>query len=166
MLLPQLLGGGQAELQGRVLALAEAYGIPVAYIEERTGLELGPARLTVYPPVSSGDANEEGLSFLCTSGYFDLLITGDMASETERKLLDAYRLPDIEVLLVGHHGSQYATSRQLLEAVRPEVGVVSVGAGNRFGHPAAETLDRMELAGMTLFRTDLNGDICIQVHQR
>ena len=166
MLLPQLLGGGQAELQSQVLALAEAYGIPVTYVEERTGLELGPARLTVYPPVSSGDANEEGLSFLCTSGYFDLLITGDMASETERKLLDAYRLPDIEVLLVGHHGSQYATSRQLLEAVRPEVGVVSVGAGNRFGHPAAETLDRMELAGMTLFRTDLNGDICIQVHQR
>lgn len=166
MLLPRLPGGSQAELQGETLALAEAYGIPVSYVEERTRLELGPARLTVYPPVSSGDANEEGLSFLCTSGYFDLLITGDMAAETERRLLDAYRLPDIEVLLVGHHGSQYATSRELLEAVRPEVGVISVGAGNRFGHPAAEALDRMEEAGMALFRTDLNGNILIQVHER
>ena len=89
-----------------------------------------------------------------------------MAAETERRLLDAYRLPDIEVLLVGHHGSKYATSRDLLETVRPEVGVISVGAGNRYGHPAAETLDRMALAGMTLFRTDVNGNIRIQVHQR
>lgn len=166
LLLPQLPGGGQAELQGEVLALAAAHGIPATCIEERTSLALGPARLTVYPPVSAGDANEEGLAFLCTSGYFDLLITGDMAAETERRLLDAYRLPDIEVLLVGHHGSKYATSRDLLETVRPEVGVISVGAGNRYGHPAAETLDRMALAGMTLFRTDVNGNIRIQVHQR
>ena len=111
LLLPQLPGGGQAELQGEVLALAAAHGIPATCIEERTSLALGPARLTVYPPVSAGDANEEGLAFLCTSGYFDLLITGDMAAETERRLLDAYRLPDIEVLLVGHHGSKYEIGR-------------------------------------------------------
>lgn len=166
MLLPQFSGSGQAALQSAALALAREHGIPVTYIEARTQLELGAARLTVYPPVSSGDANEEGLSFLCTSGYFDLLITGDMAAETERRLLEAYRLPDIEVLAVGHHGSKYATSRQLLEAVRPEVGIISVGAGNRFGHPAAEALDRMEQAGMALFRTDLNGNIRIQVHQK
>ena len=166
ILLPQLSGSEQAELQTEVLALAEAYGIPVTYIEERSSLVLGQARLTIYPPVSSGDANEEGLSFLCTSRYFDLLITGDMAAETEGKLLDAYRLPDIEVLLVGHHGSENATSQELLETVRPEVGIISVGAGNRYGHPAAEALDRMETAGMTLFRTDLNGNICVQVHQR
>lgn len=165
LLLPQLLSGEQAELQREVLSLAEQYGMPVTYVEERTELELGPARLTVYPPVSAGDANEEGLSFLCTSGYFDLLITGDMASGTERKLLASYRLPDIEVLIAGHHGSKYATSTELLETARPEVGIISVGAGNRFGHPSAEALDRMTLAGMTLFRTDLHGNILIRVHE-
>lgn len=166
MVLPRLSGSGQAEMQGAVLALAERYGIPVAYIEERTRLELGQAHLTVYPPVSAGDANEEGLSVLCTSGYFDLLITGDMASDTECELLETYRLPDIEVLIAGHHGSKYATSQELLETVRPEVGIISVGAHNGFGHPAAEALDRMTRAGMTLFRTDINGNILIQVHQR
>ena len=88
-----------------------------------------------------------------------------MASGTERKLLASYRLPDIEVLIAGHHGSKYATSTELLETARPEVGIISVGAGNRFGHPSAEALDRMTLAGMTLFRTDLHGNILIRVHE-
>lgn len=121
--------------------------------------------MTVYPPLSEGDANEEGLTFLCTAGEFDLLITGDMGSSTEQELLDTYLLPDIEVLIAGHHGSKYSNSDALLEAVTPEVGIISAGVNNPYGHPAAETVVRMKMAGMTLFRTDLNGNILIRVHQ-
>lgn len=165
LLLPQLSGGGQAELQRELLALAQRYGVPVTCVEERTKIEMGQAQLTVYPPVAVGDTNEEGLTFLCTAGYFDLLITGDMGSSTEREFIKKYALPDIEVLVAGHHGSKSSTSKELLETVTPEVGIISVGTNNRFGHPSPETLDRMTAAGMTLFRTDLHGNILIQVHQ-
>lgn len=167
LLLPQLRESeGQAALQAEVLALAEEHGVGVSYVEEPREAPLGEAALTVYPPLSAGDANEEGLSVLCTAGAFDLLITGDMAASTERELIAAYGLPDIEVLFAGHHGSKFSTSEELLEAVTPEAGVISVGARNTFGHPAREAMERMAFAGMTLYRTDEQGDIIIQVHER
>ena len=167
LLLPQLAESSeQAPLQGEVLALAEAYGVPVTYVEEPMELMLGGALLTAYPPLSYGDTNEEGLTVLCTAGEFDLLITGDMGADTERKLVETWPLPDIEVLMVGHHGSRYSTSQELLEALTPEVGVISVGAGNTFGHPTQEAMDRMGRAGMDLYRTDRQGNILIQVHKK
>ncbi len=66
------------------------------------------------------------------------------------------------MLLAGHHGSKYSTSEELLEAVTPEVGIISVGQ-NRFGHPTQEAMDRMTEAGMALRRTDREGNILIQV---
>ena len=161
-LLPQLSGSDQEGLQQDVLALAEAHGAAARYIETPRSAALGEGVLTVYPPVSEGGVNEMGLTVLCTAGEFDFLITGDMNASTEKKLTALYELPDVEVLLAGHHGSKGSTSQALLEAVTPEVGIISVGQ-NRFGHPTQEAMDRMTGAGMTLRRTDEEGNILIQV---
>lgn len=161
-LLPQLSGSDQEGLQQDVLALAEAHGAAVRYIETPRSAALGEGVLTVYPPVSEGGINEMGLTVLCTAGEFDFLITGDMNASTEKKLTALYELPDVEVLLAGHHGSKGSTSQELLEAVTPEVGIISVGQ-NRFGHPTQEAMDRMIQAGMELRRTDEEGNILIQV---
>lgn len=165
LLLPQLLDStGQAGLQKEVLRLAERYHIQVRYVEAPIRPALGQAELAVFPPVAEGDANEEGLTVLCTAGEFDLLITGDMNAAAERSLTGAYALPDIEVLLAGHHGSKYSTCEELLSAVTPEVGVISVG-DNRFGHPTQEAMGRMAAAGMDLYRTDWQGTVLIRVHE-
>lgn len=162
--LPQLGDSeDQGALQAEVLALAARYGVPVRYVEAVETAELGAAALTLFPPLAAGDTNEEGLTALCTAGDFDALITGDMGESTEELLVERYDLPDIEVLLVGHHGSRYSTGKALLEAVTPEIGVISVGQ-NTYGHPASETMDRMARRGMTLYRTDLQGNILIRVH--
>ena len=162
--LPQLGDSeDQGALQAEVLALAARYGVPVRYVETVETAELGAAALTLFPPLAAGDTNEEGLTALCTAGDFDALITGDMGESTEELLVEGYGLPDIEVLLVGHHGSRYSTGKALLEAVTPEIGVISVGQ-NTYGHPAPETMDRMARRGMTLYRTDLQGNILIRVH--
>ena len=157
--LPSLLEQVPAER----LLLARERGVAVVYIEEPSRTDLGQGTLTVYPPVAAGETNEEGLSVLCSLGDFDLLITGDMDSATEAALLETYPLPDVEVLLAGHHGSKYATSQTLLEETRPEVGIISVGP-NTFGHPTAEAMGRMTGAGMDLYRTDRQGNILIRVH--
>ncbi len=147
----------------KVLALAERYGIEVRYVTQETHAPLGDAALTLYPPVGEKSANELGLTILCTTGDFDTLITGDMDSKTERLLVEAFVLPDIEVLFVGHHGSRYSTSRELLAATTPEVGVVSVG-DNSYGHPTDEALMRLTDEEIAVYRTDLQGNIHIRVN--
>ena len=82
---------------------------------------------------SINNLNEQGLTFLCSAGDFDALITGDMAGNTEKKLVERFDLPDIEVLVVGHHGSRYSSTDAFLQQVRPETAIISVG-DNSYGH--------------------------------
>lgn len=148
-------------LRAEILALAEEKGSEVIFIEEDTTVELDSVSLTLYAPLGTGGGNEEGLSVLATQGDFDALITGDMNAAVERRLVKYGNLPDIELLVAGHHGSASSTSAELLEAVMPEYAVISVGY-NTYGHPAPETLDRLEQAGCTVWRTDLRGTITVR----
>ena len=147
----------------RLLRLAEKNGIEVVYVRRTVECPLGGAVLSLYPPVGEGDLNEQGLTALCSAGDFDVLITGDMAGSTERKLVGQYDLPDIEVLMVGHHGSRYSSSQELLQVVRPETAIISVG-DNSYGHPTQEAMDRLSQAGAEIYRTDRQGDILVTVH--
>ena len=147
----------------RLLRLAEKNGIEVVYVRRTVECPLGGAVLSLYPPVGEGDLNEQGLTALCSAGDFDVLITGDMAGSTERTLVGQYDLPDIEVLMVGHHGSRYSSSQELLQAVRPETAIISVG-DNSYGHPTQEAMDRLSQAGAEIYRTDRQGNILVTVH--
>lgn len=150
-------------VKDRLLALAQEKAIRVSYIEEKTTLPLGAASVTVFPPLGEGDLNEQGLSFLCSSGDFDLLLTGDMSGATEERLVDTYPLPDMEVLLVSHHGSKYSSYRTFLQAVQPDAAIISVGS-NRYGHPTDAALSRLQAVGAAIYRTDLQGSITVTVH--
>lgn len=152
-----------AESRGTVTAAAEGASLPIEPVRDFQTLSLGRAVLTVSPPVGEGGDNERGLAVLASGGELDLLITGDMDAATEHRLLEAWDLPDIEVLAVGHHGSKYSTSQELLEALRPETACVSVGA-NRYGHPSGQTLERLARQGCNVWRTDLHGDIRLSLN--
>lgn len=151
-------------LRREILELAEERGVEVWLIEEDTHISLGEdQQFTLYAPLGrEGETNELGLTVLATAGDYDVLLTGDMDGQTEQLLLEHDRLPDIELLVVGHHGSKYSTTEELLETVRPEVAIVSVGRDNRYGHPAQETLERLDRAGAELYRTDLQGTVTIR----
>ena len=88
-----------------------------------------------------------------------ILITGDRSAFGERLLLRKTQLPNVDALVAGHHGSADATSRELLEAVKPETVIISVGEGNVYGHPATALLQRLQEFGCSVFRTDLHGTI-------
>lgn len=148
----------------QLLTLAQTYEIPVQYITGESAYPLGEAELTIYPPLTSGETNEEGLSVLCSTGAFDALITGDMSGETEMLLTQTYALPDIEVLLVSHHGSRYSSKREFLAAITPEASLISVGR-NSYGHPNDAALLRLEGAGSDIYRTDLQGNITVMVQE-
>jgi competence protein ComEC len=92
-------------------------------------------------------------------GRSRVLFTGDAGAPVEDRL--GGRIGDVDVLKVGHHGSRSATSAVWLGEITPEVAVVSVGAGNRYSHPAPEVLQRLARRGARVLRTDRQGTITI-----
>ncbi len=153
--------GDEYGVRDRLVSLAAHQGADVVFVTEPARIALGEAVLTVYPPLlTTGDLNEQGLTALATAGDFDLLITGDMAGQTEQLLAQTYPLPDVEVLVVSHHGSRYSSDESFLRAITPDNAVISVG-DNRYGHPAEETLRRLQAVGATVWRTDQQGSIRI-----
>ena len=144
----------------QVLELAEAEGAKVTFVTETMTFSLGEATITLYPPLIGGTSNEEGLFALCTCGEFDTLITGDADSFVEEMLIKYYPVPDVELLMVGHHGSKHSTSVRFVNALRPELAVISVGY-NSYGHPNDETIRRLSDAGAQVLRTDLSGSVTV-----
>ncbi len=98
-------------------------------------------------------------------GENDFLLTGDAPIPVEDVLVASQKIPDVDVLKAGHHGSRTSTGDTLLQATKPEYGILSVGAKNRYGHPTAETLNRLQQAGVQIFRTDRQGTILVESSQ-
>ena len=116
--------------------------------------------ITLYPPVLKENDNNGGVCVLASAAEYDILVTGDLDRFAEMRLLSRYALPEVDLLVAGHHGSRDSTSQILLDTVRPETVVISVGE-NTYGHPAAETLQRIETTGAEILRTDELGTITI-----
>jgi competence protein ComEC len=107
------------------------------------------------------DLNESSVVLLVTYGDTRMLLAGDAGMPTEAHL--AGRIGHVAVLKVGHHGSRGATSDRWLDELNPDDAVISVGAKNRYGHPAPETLARLRTHGVTVLRTDERGTITLTI---
>ena len=118
----------------------------------------GSTKFTLYPPIVPDSSNEGSLAVLFQRENCDILITGDRSALGERLLLKESVLPKLDILVAGHHGSKDATCEELLAATNPEIVVISVGR-NSYGHPATETLERIESFGCMVYRTDSDGTI-------
>jgi len=112
-----------------------------------------------------GAANDNALVVRLVHGAVTVLLTGDIEAPAEHELValegGGLRAP---VLQVPHHGSQTSTTPELLQAVRPEVAVISAGAGNPYGHPHAEVVNRLRAAGIAVYRTDVDGTVIIEIN--
>ena len=116
----------------------------------------------IFPPVFAASGNEMSLCVLFDTEKCDILITGDRDDFGERSLLRNADIPEVDVLVAGHHGAKSSTCQELLEAVRPQIVCISAGQGNPYGHPAPELLERLAEFGCTVYRTDQNGTITIR----
>lgn len=114
--------------------------------------------LQLFIPPETGDINERCLWARIGVDGYELLVTGDSDQRTERALLQAQALGGTEVLIVGHHGSKFASSDELLSALGADTAVISCGY-NTYGHPTQETLARLAEHGYTVYRTDRDGTV-------
>ena len=124
--------------------------------------QLGSASIRMLGPVASyDDTNDTSLVLRIDYGDTSFLLTGDMEQDAEDDLVASGAPLDVDVLQVGHHGSETSTGYVFLNAVLPEVGVISVGEGNSYGHPHEAALSRLRDAGVDVWRTDLSGTVTI-----
>lgn len=89
------------------------------------------------------------------------LFTGDAEKEVEEKIAKAEEIK-ANILKVGHHGSESSSSEKFIQAVAPEISIISVGKDNSYGHPSQDILDRLEEIGSKTYRTDEVGNIFIE----
>ena len=89
------------------------------------------------------------------------LFMGDAGVKVEEDLIEKYNLQNIDVLKVGHHGSNTISSKIFIDEINPKYGVVSVGKNNRYGHPNKEVIDNLE--DSKIYRTDQDGSIMFKI---
>lgn len=101
-------------------------------------------------------------------GKFSCLFTGDIEKLAEEELLKKYKKEELKstVLKVAHHGSKTSTTDEFLEEVNPKIAMIGVGKDNRFGHPAEEVIEKLRKRNIFVCRTDLEGEICLNVSYR
>ncbi len=121
-------------------------------------LTYGKSKLTIFGPENYNLENESSLCILFQKENCDILITGDRSDFGEQLLLSRTELPELDLLIAGHHGSGKSTGEKLLSRTCPQYVFISVGE-NRYGHPAEELLQRLQQFGCCVYRTDQNGTI-------
>jgi competence protein ComEC len=143
------------------LAQARRRGTPVRLVAAGAEIRAGAWRLRVLSPLvearPGADPNPASLVVLASAGGFDALLTADAESRAVLPLAPG----PVEVLKVAHHGSADAGLPALLARLRPAAALLSLGAGNAYGHPAPTTLSALAAAGVPVWRTDRSGDVTV-----
>lgn len=124
---------------------------------------LGSATCTVLGPVQEyDDPNDTSIVLKVSYGESDFLFTGDMEVGAENDMIDHWGENfdwEVEVLKVGHHGSDTSSGYRFVYETDPDYGVISVGEDNKYNHPCEEPLSRLKDAGVVVFRTDYLGHV-------
>ena len=126
---------------------------------------LGSLVNTVLSPVKDyDDPNDMSIVIKATYGSTSVMLTGDAEEKPEEDILETWSKSDLKcnVLKVGHHGSSSSTIQAFLDAVDPTIAVISCGAGNKYGHPHDEVMERLEAKGIKIYRTDTDGTIVLK----
>jgi len=131
-------------------------------------IQEGQIKLKVLYPVQNyqgkkmANLNDSSIVLRLIFRQFSALLPGDLPDNKQTELLSQNLEIKSRILKVSHHGSKNGLATEFLSQVNPGVAVISVGAGNRYGHPTAETLGKLtKIVGLKIYRTDLNGEIKI-----
>lgn len=141
-----------------------AEGLQVEYPSVGTSYTFGTGSFTILAPdgTRENESNDNSVAIQLKNGENSFIFTGDAEYSSEAKMAALDMELYADVLVPGHHGSATATSWDFLEACVPEYAVISCGAGNSYGHPHKDTLDKLEVMGVQLYRTDKQGTIVVE----
>ena len=150
---------------------AAARDVRIRYFGQGDCIDLGEVEIRGYYPAGTERleaANDHSIGMLLRASDFQMLFTGDMDEDCEQAMLAALweadtGYPKIDVLKAGHHGSHTSSSEALLAALRPDYAILSYGVGNDYGHPHAETRERLRRYDVKMLETGVMGEIRLTV---
>ena len=154
----------EGNLLENILTCAEKHGTKVDQIDGNALAKCETLAAQIFKLNNDGDINERCLMIDLAVGRKHLLVTADAPKKLERALVESEKLEDTDILVVGHHGSKYASSDELLREAGGGLAIISVGY-NTFGHPASETLEALETYGYEIKRTDEDGTVEIRLER-
>lgn len=140
----------------------------ITYLQSHDTITLDTVSFTVLSPDTLREEGGNQDSICCFLGIdpnrdsnvdWNALFCGDAESQTLEPLVETYQIERIDVLKVSHHGAKASLTDDLVKRLRPKIALISVGQGNRYGHPAEETIKRLEAVDTTIVRSDTNGDV-------
>lgn len=129
---------------------------------------VGPFRIEVLSPSKTDvtdDQNEESIVTRTTLNEVSIMISGDVSSDIEKRLIKQNQVLNSDILLIGHHGSRDSSSSEWLSATDPKVGIVQNGKDNTYGHPHKETLLRIKNQGIPLYNTVDSGTVTVNIDE-
>lgn len=145
-----------------ILTAAGKRKTEVIYITGELTAHVDGLDLTLMLPQAGNDENERGIVVLAEFPEGSALVMGDAGEQAERALLRRGIVPDVDVLVAGHHGAKTSSSVLFLRAAKAETALISVGY-NTYGHPAEEVLEKLSQYSQAIYRTDEDGTVTIQM---
>jgi len=149
-------------LLDEILESARRHGTEVVFAAGDMMYEIGNVKTEIYSPKTNSSGNENCLFVKVSLDEYDMLVTGDSPSADEKEFIYEHDVDDIELLIVGHHGSRYSSCGEFIGSIGADTAIISTGYNN-YGHPTYETLERLNAYGYNIYRTDLNGNIEIRI---
>lgn len=147
----------------RFIDSIEANGAEVHLAQAGDVMSMGQIQMTVVHPNRSGYSsfNDYSIVLHMQFGETGFIFTGDGEGPTDHEILQHGWNVSSNVMLAGHHGSRTSSSEALIDAINPDIAVISVGDGNKYGHPHQVVLDRFAERDIEVLRTDLEGTIIL-----
>ncbi len=169
LILPELGRGDPA--YNRLIEAGKDRKIPILYMKAGDRIETGKCRFTcLYPKedeaMDLADRNQQSLIIRMDYGNFHMLLAGDANREGEIRMArrqERGELFKVQVFKASHHGSRFSNSKELLDAVKPVITVISYEEGNSYGHPHKEVLERFLEAGSKVLKTGEQGAVLMHV---
>ncbi len=148
-------------------ALADEAGTVWRTLQPADRVSFGDVDLVVHhPPHPDWERqrvrNDDSEVIEIRYGGVSFVFTGDIGRDVERTIASSFARAPIRILKVPHHGSATSSSQAFLDALRPDIAVISAGRGNPFGHPAASVLERYRNIGAAIYRTDQDGAVTVE----
>ena len=110
------------------------------------------------------DENSNSIVIYTMINNYNFLLMGDAGIPVEQNLLNKYNLSNVDILKVGHHGSNTSSGQEFINYIKPKFSIISVGKNNHYGHPHNEVLDRLNISN--IYRTDLMGGINFRLNKK
>ena len=162
----------QSENYKRFLNIVKEKNIPVIIGKEgeKINIEKDLYLDILFPEseqIEENMINNNSLVFNMHYNNFSMLFTGDIEEIAEKRIIEITNKSRLkaDIIKIPHHGSKTSSTRELLERVLPKIALIGVGKDNLFGHPSSETIDKLNELKIKTYRTDINGEIMINVNK-